>query len=136
MQAALSNLISALLVIQSLTGWCCCSYPCDPRASETAKVTESRRPPCCDQCDDESRQAPKPNAPCRCHECLGFWVYVPTDRAQVDCSQLVVPFGLQTFAPIQADSHLSGVFFVERAGGPPVAGPPLRLHLLHQIILI
>ena len=135
MQAALSNLMAALLLIQALTGWCC-YHPCASTAVQTTTLVQSHRPSCCDDCDDESRPAPKPTAPCRCQDCLGFCTYVPTDKAQVDCPQLVVPIDSLAFVPILADSHMSGMFFGDVAKGPPVAEPPLRLHLLHQVILI
>jgi hypothetical protein len=135
MRAALCNLMAALLLIQALTGWCC-YHPCAPLASKTAEVTESHRPPCCDDCDGENRPAPEPTVPCSCQDCLGFCTYVPTEKAQVDCPQLVVPFDSLAFAPIPADSHLSGKFFGDLTNGPPVVERPLRLHLLYQIILI
>ena len=135
MQAALSNLMAALLLVQALTGWCC-FQPCARLGSEMVQVTESHQPPCCDDCDVENRPGPKPIAPCRCQVCLGFCTYVPTDKAQVDCPELVVPFDSLAFAPVLADSHLSGNYLGSVANGRPVAELPLRLHLMHQILLV
>jgi hypothetical protein len=135
MQALSNSLMAGLLLIQALTGLCC--YHARAAACcETSAVAKSDVPDCCQRKKQKTPPQKAPSVPCPRCECMGFCTYVQSDKVELDFPQLVLPFDLLIPAQISADSQFNSPSFWIAATHPPAAGPPLRLHLLHQIILI
>jgi hypothetical protein len=87
---------------------------------------------CCD-CRDErdARSNEPPDEPCRCRlECHGTCVYVPPQKTQID-APLTAAFvdAVQALQPLLLDRH-------DTTCPGHFSDAPLRVHLLHQILLI
>jgi hypothetical protein len=126
--------MTGLLLIQSFTGWC---WQC-PR-DEAGESSGSDTKMACEDYDDHCPDVPDgdcPDEPCKCPlECQGFCTYLPVEKSQIDSPYLIVPLELATLH-LSACSLQLGQISWERARDPIVWEPPLRLHLLHQIMLI
>ena len=132
-QVLISNLMTGLLLIQAFTGWCWqCPRDEGPvsRASGALLVSDACNDDHCGNHSDEKC----PPGPCKCPpKCDGVCTYVSAEKTQIDGPQLVLPFEIVTLdsaaSPLAADPWGCTRDSVR-------AEPPLRLHLLHQIILI
>lgn len=134
MRLVISNLLAIVLLFQALTGVCCyhvCN--CGQDALESKPAVESSH--CCHSHCHDGQESDHQQAPSNHQHCLGFCTYVAPPKVQVDCPLL---------PSLSASSELCAVL-TQMAGSCtghyeliayPVAEPPLRLHLLHQIILI
>jgi hypothetical protein len=138
MQSAVTNLLAGMLLIQALTGWCC-QHRCAAGLGHRPAAEASPESNCCDQCDcrsHSSQDSKESDAPCRCPDCLGFCTYLPPDKAPLDSSQLEPGSETLAIAPALAYDHFvcrHGRSFSAESGLPE---PPLRLHLLHQLLVI
>ena len=136
MRAFSSILMASLLLIQAVSGWCW--HPardCTGLGLSAAPVAWTVR--CCN-CDREGAKEEEPSqAPCRCRlECSGICTYVPPVKTQIDAPQLVVDFDHLAISPALADSQAVSTNWTQVAYGASELAPPLRLHLLHQTLLI
>jgi hypothetical protein len=61
--------------------------------------------------------------------------YLPVQKTQLDKVQFHVPIEFAPIVPASCDVHVAARLGLERVH-ESAAGPPLRLHLLHQILLI
>lgn len=133
MPAILTNLLTGLLLFQAVSGWCC-HRPCDVSGTCAATEVTSDDHHCCRKCEHETPAAPT-DEPCQCDDCLGFCTYVAEKQVELDAADLfslvvtlaIADHGLAFESPVA-----EGRYF---APGLQEA-PPLRLHLLHQIMLI
>jgi hypothetical protein len=88
--------------------------------------------PCCANTGDQS-----PNEPSeRGAECHGFCVYVPAQKAQLDAPMALAPCDFAAILPALAEAQLAAGPRWQRGCDPAHFESPLRLHLLHQIMLI
>jgi hypothetical protein len=130
MQAVLCKTMAALLFVHAAFG--CCWQ----RANVWNQCASApQRHACCKHEGGQSHQDQQPTKPCK-QECQGVCTYLRAEKVQIDASQVVAPFEFVAFSPTLAGSRLSTVKFWEVAGSPSGSEPPLRLHLLHQILLI
>src|SRR5262245_49976148 len=125
MQPFVSILMAAVLIIHAAFG--CCwhhAHSCVPKASMS--VT------CCNHHDHDDHRQPGESE----LDCEGTCQYVAPEKLRLDdpslaaWAQLVAPPVTFAGRPIDAAT---------RIGKPPCpidSGPPLRLHLLHQWLLI
>ena len=127
MHAVLSKLMASLLLVQALTGWCCHRPGGANLAVPTTHVVA-----CCSHCC-QPRPAQRPVLPVKCQQCSGVCTYVPTQKMQIDGPQLIVPVDV---VPALAAVDFSLASRFTRLRGPSDLEPPLRLHLLHQILLV
>jgi hypothetical protein len=136
MQALVSNLTASLLLTQALTGWCWqCPCDCAPLARSTAD--EVATDDCCER-DGRSfpdRQPPAGSGKCQL-ECRGFCIYLPVEKAQIDGPQLAVPLDFAAITSASEASQLAAGLCWDHTRKRVESEPPLRLHLLHQIIQI
>lgn len=136
MRAVSSSLMVGLLIIQAVSGWCW--HParnCTGLESSVAPVAWTIR--CCDGDCEGAREREPSQDPCKCRlECSGVCTFVPPEKTQIDAPQLVVGFDHLAVSPALTDSQAVSAFWTEVARGRSELEPPLRLHLLHQILLI
>jgi hypothetical protein len=134
MQAFVSKLMITLVLAQAVSGWCC-HRPCHCLEGEAAEASSEIT--ACDCCHDESHAVAALHAAthCQCHECLGFCTYVARAKSQVLRPAAASVFDLVATIPGPANTRWS---LELRAGSrePDLLGPPVRLHLLHQSLLI
>ena len=75
-----------------------------------------------------------PQKPCKGHgECQGICTYLVPQKVQIDSPQAFAPFDL---VAIVADTQIASAARWELACCQIEIEPPLRLHLLHQTLLI
>ncbi|HEY4232048.1 MAG TPA: hypothetical protein VGM76_01350 [Lacipirellulaceae bacterium] len=133
MQAFVSKLMVGLVLAQAISGWCC-HRPCHCLDGEAADVcAELTADECCH--NDHSTLTLHASAHCQCHECLGFCTYVAAAKSQLVRPQTSFGFDLAAANPGLANTQWS---VEQRAGNreSDQLGPPVRLHLLHQSLLI
>lgn len=132
MRAVSTILMVSLLLIQALSGWCWHAAR-DRTGLETSVATVKS---CDGDCEDASEEEPSQD-PCKCRlECSGICTFVPPEKTLADAPQLVVGFDHLAIYPVLAGSQAVIGFWTEVARGPSDLERPLRLHLLHQILLI
>ncbi len=139
MHAFLSNLTAVLLVVHAMIG--CCHHPwhCEVECAAAAPVSLCAVAfPCCDQCCESYDESEPPAEPCDCElECQGVCTYLPTEKTQIDVSPADTAFDLPAAIPALLDGHLAAARLSRvLAHTLDESPPPLRLHLLHQILLI
>jgi len=61
---------------------------------------------------------------------------VAPQETRIDMSQAAASFDIAALVLTEADHHLSSAIAWERACHFAISEPPLRLHLLHQLLLI
>ena len=131
MNVILSMVMSGLLLIHAVLGCCWHHAHTCARHDSAAEHAEPLDTCCKDhQCPAEHE------GPCNCRiECHGVCIYMTSQKVQIDCTQLVIPFEFVaiegSFVDPQAAKPLR-----EALGRAIAALPPLRLHLFHQILLI
>lgn len=135
MHAILSIITAATLFIHALFG-CCWHHAhscvrCEMASAEASPVAGGCK------CHHGSQPDQQPSGPCNCQfECKGVCTYLPPQKTVADCPELGVPFSSVAIVSVLADRHLSAVGVWEQTCGQLATEPPLRLHLLHQILLI
>jgi hypothetical protein len=63
-------------------------------------------------------------------------IYVPSQKVQLDSPELIVPLDFVAVLTAFSDMQQASTAPWEISRGPTAVSPPLRLHLLHQILLI
>jgi hypothetical protein len=136
MHGLVSNLMAALVGIHAVLG---CglhhAHECEECVPSSTQV--ARAPTCCHHQQDASPCDESAPTPCKCFlECHDVCAFLPTSKTQVELPALVVPFEsaltVSAISSLQAASCSSSEF----SHGNAALAPPLRLHLLHQILLI
>ena len=137
MHPIFSSLFAAALLGHALLG-CCWHHAYRCVRCETTAAEVSPAMACCrHHADEHQRTDQVPAGPCKCHfECCGPCTYLPTPKAPTEKHGSDSPIGI--VPPSSAlTAHLDAASAVGQfAGSPGHAEPPLRLHLLHQILLI
>lgn len=136
MQAVLSNLMASLLLIQAVTGWCWHAPNDCANCAHSTVHRVARTCSCRDQCKpcEHSEGSPAPGgSKGKCH---GFCTYVAAQETRIDMSQATVSFNMAAIVLTELDRQLTSAIAWERACHLAVSEPPLRLHLLHQLLLI
>lgn len=129
MQALFTHLTAGLLLVQVLTGWC---WRCAVESPACTSHTQPASRCCCDPKPEEHQ----PEAPANCpRECQGVCVYVAPSGGHVDFSLLDSSLDFGVIATDLSHSQFS-VAYWERIGEVSPPRTPLRLHLLHQLLLI
>jgi hypothetical protein len=137
MQAFVSKLMAILVLSQAVSGWCC-HRPCHCLDGEAAESSADAFE-CCghSDCCHDGHESLVPNASshCQCHECQGFCTYVPGAKLQIARPHTMV--GLDAIATTDAvQTQLSATQWSQISATSVHLGPTLRLHLLHQSLLI
>ena len=127
MQAFVSSLTAALLFIHTVFG-CCWHHAHDC----TAAVAGPEACCCHDHDDGDSKQHEQP-----CQDgadCEGACAYVLSQKVKVEAPKWITIEYLAVL-PTLADGQLEAATSWRVLSSLPNVGPPLRLHLLHQVLL-
>ncbi len=135
MHAVLSHSMAALLFIHALLG--CCWHHAHRSAPSESTPAQTSKPVACCHHQDEGESEQQPQAPCDGRlECQGICTYLPPQKTQIDFAQVLLPFDHVAVLPAAGSDCLAPTASWEFNCGPLDLKPPLRLHLLHQILLI
>lgn len=138
MHAVFSNLMASALFIHAVLG-CCWHHAhvcvrCDGTSDGVSQPVACCK---CRQGEGENRPGQQPDGPCKCRlECRGVCTFLPVQKMRIESSQLVVPFDFASILPALASSQAASARWAKLVGDPAELEAPLRLHLLHQILLI
>ena len=132
MNALLAKLMTALLLFQAVTGWCC-HRPCSDGAESVVAVHTAQHD-CCHSSKHSGPQSPA-NSPCDCGDCLGFCTFVSERPAELKASELLSTVAALT-AFVDCERFVESSLFESRFAGRDCAALSLRLHLLHQVLLV
>ena len=134
MRAIFSSLVAASLLIHAAVG--CCRHHADLDAC----VGDQAADYACDvdadhhhDCDEQHGQPA--DQPCGGHHCHGLCNYLPVQKSQLDDLKVKLPLDFVALLPAACDVQVVALHHAECLS-ESVAGPPVRLHLLHQILLI
>jgi len=126
MSRILASLTAGLVLLHALLGIGSCQFLC---ADCALSMHES-------ECSDAACPGDHSGDPCQCSlDCPSKCVYLPTQKVKSDgvasssAALLTAPSAVQLANPSGGSLHGMPVGWTD-------AGPPLRLHLLHQILLI
>lgn len=131
MQAFVANLTAAVLFIHSVFG--CCwhhSHACD----RITAVAMSQSTKCCHHRHDESdsKQQEKPG---KCEvDCEGTCTYVVPEKVTIEAPQWVA-IDLLAVLPSLSERQIEAATSWEALLAQSDLAPPLRIHLLHQVLL-
>jgi hypothetical protein len=134
MRAVCSGLMTVWLAILTVSGWCChgpivCAH--DSQASATANTK------CCSRCGGQSGQQNESTRPLEDGSaCQGVCIYLPSPKVQLDDEQVPAWPDLPAILPMPQESQVASAQHSHWAFEATLLGPPLRLHLLHQLLLI
>src|SRR6267142_2333810 len=133
MQAVLSISTAATLFIHAVFG-CCWPHVHSRDHAITAAIAQPVS--CCKHhyhgSDDRQQEKPR-----KCTvECEGTCNYLVPQKVQIDAPQTVALFDLIAAVPAVADVQAALARFWALGCSPQESAPPLRLHLLHQLLLI
>jgi hypothetical protein len=130
MHATLSSLTAGLVFIHAVFG--CCwhhAHRCEEQAESALAVAAH----CCPKHEDDAAEQP---SPCDCRvECGGSCTYLPPEKVRIDAPQLALGLEVAVITPTAADAFMLPVSWSSSRAGPPNGAPPLRLHLVHQLML-
>lgn len=130
MATFLINLMTSLLLFQAVSGWCC-HHPCQKLEECSADIHGD----CCHRAGESIPEIPA-DTPCECDDCLGFCTYVAERPAELETSELIsTVITLAAFLDCHQDVERTPTDGQYRSRGFAPA-PPLRLHLLHQLLLV
>jgi hypothetical protein len=133
MRAAFFSLIAASLLVHATFG-SCLHHDCDASTcSEAALVLESAHEcdhDCCDAHKGHDSQRPQPHSHCR-----GTCNYLPAKHTQFNKCALSVQVDFAWGASAVNLLHMTDLRYAGSIDDL-VLHPPLRLHLLNQILLI
>lgn len=140
MRAWFTNLTAALLFIHAVLG--CCwhhAHECNrrgaghcgaPGATGFAQIAPEQL-----GCDDGDHG--QPADPCRCKlECQGVCVYVAPQKSSLDAGVTGTDFHLCASAANPVAARLGKATACSDSCRSPIAGAPLRPHLLYQVLVI
>jgi hypothetical protein len=143
MHAFLSNLTAVLLVIHAMIGCCHHHWHCDDECAAAVTLCAAPCPccapyTCCEPCCGSHDESEQPSQPCNGElQCQGVCSYLPTQKTVIDASDVDSGLDFAAIIPTHLDGHLAAAAlpwgFAHTVNDSP---PPLRLHLLHQILLI
>jgi hypothetical protein len=137
MRAFSSILMAGLLTIQAVSGWCW--HPArDCAGLEASTAPAEWTVKCCDGDCKGAHDGEPSQSPCKCRlECSGVCTFVPPEKTQVDANpQPANGFDQLAVSTALADSQAVPTNWTQVFCGTSELQSPLRLHLLHQILLI
>jgi len=130
MRAIFSSLVAASLLIHAAFG--CCHHQAHRIAAAEDHVACSHGDHHDDCCEHHGQPS---DEPCEGQHCHGVCNYLPVQKSQLDDLKVELPLDFVAMLPAACEVRVvalhNGVCAVDSN-----AGPPVRLHLLHQILLI
>jgi hypothetical protein len=134
MRAVVASLLAVWMAILTVSGWCCHQPFC--AHSQQATIVRADPPRACKCCHRQSKDTgPSIRLDDCCDDCQGTCTYVPSQRVQLEDGHALPA---SSFVVIVAQANYVGhsAFFGDRADDLACVKPPLRLHLLNQVLLI
>ncbi len=126
--------MAGTLLLHAAMG-CCWSHlhACTQCENEATVCAES----CCPhETADHSQDHQSHHTPSPCHsQCHGVCTYLPVQKTHLDAPDMAAPFDFAAPVIAAVDSQRNDLLSWEQ-GRLVAAGPPVRLHLLHQLILV
>lgn len=130
MQAFLNSLTAALLFIHTAFG--CCWHHAHACGKDCSL---SVLPASCCRHHQHRGDSKQPERPCKCKvECEGTCTYIVPQKVKVEAPQWIT-MDLLAVLPSLADHQTEAASFRETISSLPDWVPPLRTHLLHQVLL-
>jgi hypothetical protein len=135
MRTVVASLMVAVLAAQTVFG--CCWHHAHWHLHGDRSLARAAPPvKCCQHHQHESESQP-PQEPCHNHDqCQGLSTFLLPQKVQIDASQCVASLDLPVIIPDQANGQVGSMFSWEVVGCSHTIEPPVRLHLLHQTLLI
>jgi hypothetical protein len=137
MHAALSSLVASSLLMHAVLG-CCWHHRQANTCCDDSHVAQASEVGCHhhhDDCGDDDHEQSVPT-PCNGGpHCNGVCIYLPVQKTQIDQVQFVAPLDFAAFNLPPGVVHVAAAHSLERLYELDT-GPPLRLHLAYQILLI
>jgi hypothetical protein len=134
MRTIFSSLVAASLLIHAAFG--CCQHDAhrdvcvdDHEAERVCDADGNHHHDCVEHHGQPADQ------PCGGHHCQGQCNYLPVQKSQPDDLKVKLPLDFVAVLPAGCDVRVVALHHAEWLS-ESVAGPPVRLHLLHQILLI
>jgi len=133
MRTVFSSLVAVSLLMHAALG-CCWHHKHDQSCGEEHAAAQF----CNDGGhlhDDGCDHSQPIHEPCSGQHCLGVCTYLPIQKTQLDDLKLHLPLDFAIIAPVVCNAQVVAVY-ASAGDCESVAGPPMRLHLWHQILLI
>jgi hypothetical protein len=133
MRTVFCSLLCNSLLIHAVLG-CCWHDAHDAAACDGSLPSLAADADCCHD-GDSATDEHGPQVPCKGHpDCHGLCNYLPVQKTGFDncLDHMVIDFAVDV--PAASGSQISALSFA--AGPSEYYPPPIRLHLLHQILLI
>jgi hypothetical protein len=131
MRAVFSSLVALSLLMHAALG--CCRHA-DGQRCASALASAQTSDECAHHHDVGDHPGQPTDEPCSGHHCDGLCNYLPIQKSQLDDLKLQLPLDLAIISPAACDMQAVAVH--EKVYCESVPEPPVRLHLLHQILLI
>jgi hypothetical protein len=138
MRAIVSNLTAAMLIVHALVG-CCGRHDCDVTTCNRSEISDSLAAGCCHHDHaPPSQEDERPIGPCDCTlNCKALCFSLPPEKTLLDAGLSVLCLDVVNTASSATALDASMVLCycdATRAWRGPA--PPVRLHLLHQILVV
>jgi hypothetical protein len=131
MRAVLFSAVAVSLIGHALIG--CCAHHIIACTDLPNVLADSD---CCHRHDGDTSQNHQPKCPCKDHsQCRGLCTYLPGPKVDSGSLKSLVQIDVAAVVPAVVDSQVATLIGMERTRQLH-AEPPLRLHLLQQILLI
>jgi hypothetical protein len=143
MRLLVSGLMAVLLLANAVFGCCrhsmlACGLPDrvsnKPGASSTPESADAC---CCHHGQDEQDEQSERHAPCECSlDCYGACTFLPTEKSETELADAVAPLDLVPLIDRLLTAGYDGDAGPNAASPSTGYSPPVRLHLLHQSLLV
>jgi hypothetical protein len=135
MHAFLSGLLASALFVHAIYGCCWHHAQCTPTCNHAIACTTTETE-CCDH-STAPAEGNQPQPPCDDQrDCQGVCNYLPSHKTQLDSPLDLAALDFPESLPANASAQLVAIRAAGEPCDPRVFEPPLRLHLLHQLLLI
>jgi hypothetical protein len=138
MRAFLSNLTAVMLVIHAMIGCCHHHWHSEAECAESATFALFVPPcQCGHSCCGRQDQSEQSSSPCdREFECQGLCSYLPTQRTVIEASASGAAIDFAALVPTLLDGRFVAAALPCDRAHTLNHSPPLKLHLLNQILLL
>jgi hypothetical protein len=135
MHASVSKLMVALVLAQAVSGWCC-HRPCHCLDGEIAEASQDAKEVGSHECCHDDHLVLNASSHCQCHECQGFCTYVAGAKLQIVRPHTATGLDVAAMTADAAQTQRAVAQWSQISAASVHPGPPVRLHLLHQSLLI
>ena len=133
MRVFVSSLMAVLLLANAVFG-CCRHRMLACALADGASTTVSKSEECCQHEQEERRESQRPCG-C-CVECYGACTYLPSESSDTDLAVALLPLDLVPLIDLCLTTGYEGPGWPGTVLASTGISPPVRLHLLHQSLLV